>query len=402
MLKDRIYPLVLLIAVLTTSVWAADQNVTTSTFSSALSSASAGDRLLLAPGNYGTFSGASKTGMVTILPDSSAGANQSNVIFKSINFTSGGNVTLSGVTVGGGNLGNASTDPVHVVLQNIHWTGPLCINHPVNSNVDITLDGGDFTNVGQSCTEGRLGITGNNKSHSVVNGIVIKNIKFSGSGPSDGIQLNGNAYGTVIGPGNEFVGIKQSGCGSVHCDPIQFYGGAKTTITGNYFHGNSTGIMSPDGNGTPVSLTNNVFVTDGEYPDQIMISGGRGDVMTHNTFAGGANIRLGNPNGAGLSSNETITDNIISGRLNLTEGQSTSGFTMGYNLIPGGGGGSNSISGSATYVGGARPSTVDGFELAATSLGVGAANDGKDMGVVLNATAAQAPNPPSNLSAQVQ
>jgi len=52
-----------------------------------------------------------------------------------------------------------------------------------------------MANIGQSCTEGRLGITGNNVTHSVASGITVRNITFSGSGPSDGIQLNGGVRG---------------------------------------------------------------------------------------------------------------------------------------------------------------------------------------------------------------
>jgi len=234
-----------------------------------------------------------------------------------------------------------------------------------------------------------------------VNGVVISNNLIQGSGPSDGVQIVGGAYGTVIGPGNEFVGIKQSGCGTVHCDPIQFYGAVNTTVTGNYFHGNSTGIMSSSSNGTPLTLTNNVFVTDGEYPDQLVQEGGRNDVITHNTFANGARIRFCNCNGTGFSSNETVTNNIVTGGIRLTEGQTTSTFTMDYNLIPGGGTGAHTISGSPTYVGGSSPTTFVGFALTSTSLGHLAASDGSDMGIKV-AGSGGSPAPPSTLSATVR
>ena len=72
--------------------------------------------------------------------------------------------------------------------------------------------------------------------------------------------------------GNEFVGIVQGSC-SAHVDPIQLYGG-QATVVDNYFHGNSTGIMSPDGNGSPLTVTNNVFVGTG-YAWAIVDGGGR-------------------------------------------------------------------------------------------------------------------------------
>jgi hypothetical protein len=380
---------------------AANLPATTSTFSSVFSGAAGGDVILLAPGNYGSFSGGTKSAMVTIQPNTAAGGTQANVIFGSANLTASQNITMQNMTIGGATVGNGSSPGLHIHFVGNKFTGSLCINTPVDVNQDTLVDGNSFINVGQSCTEGRIGVTGNNKNHSVVNGVVISNNLISGPGPSDGIQINGGAYGTVIGPGNEFVGIKQSGCGSVHCDPIQFYGAVNTTVRGNYFHGNSTGIMSSSSNGTPLTLTNNVFVTDGEYPDQLVQEGGHNDVITHNTFANGARIRFCNCNGTGLSSNETVINNIITGGISLTEGQTTSTFTMDYQLIPGGGTGSHTINGSPTYAGGATPSTYTGFQLAAGSLGLGAASDRTDIGVSITGTQAQSPAPPTNLTGVV-
>jgi hypothetical protein len=77
----------------------------------------------------------------------------------------------------------------------------------------------------------------------------VRNSHFGGGGCSDGIQLTGGGGGrpNVLIRGNEFANIKEGSCAE-HADPIQFYGGI-ATITGNYFHNNSTGIMSGDGNG---------------------------------------------------------------------------------------------------------------------------------------------------------
>jgi hypothetical protein len=381
---------------------AANLPATTSTFSSVFGGAAGGDVILLAPGNYGSFSGGTKSSMVTIQPNTTAGGTQANVILGSANLGASQNITIQNMTIGGGTVGNSSSPALHIHFVGNKFTGSLCINTPGDVNQDTLVDGNSFINVGQSCTEGRIGITGNNKNHSVANGVVISNNLISGPGPSDGIQITGGAYGTVIGPGNEFVGIKESGCGSVHCDPIQFYGAVRTTITGNYFHGNSTGIMSPDCNGSPMTLTNNVFVTDGEYPDQVVQAGASGDIISHNTFAGGARIRYGNPNGCGLSSNISVTNNVLTGGVWLSDGQSSGGLSMDYQLIPGGGAGSHTINGSPTYLGGTTPTTRAGYQLATGSLGVGAASDQTDIGVVIAGTQAQTPAPPSNLTGVVQ
>ena len=395
--------LALLALLLTASLaGAANVRATTATFSAVFNAAAGGDVISLAPGNYGSFNGGTKSSMVTIQPDASAGGTQANVIFSSANLATAQNITMQNMTIGGGSVGNGNTPALHIHFVGNKFTGSICINTPGDVNQDTLVDGNSFINVGQSCTEGRIGVTGNNKSHRVPNGVVISNNLISGSGPSDGVQINGNAYGTVIGPGNEFVGIKESGCGSVHCDPIQFYGAVNTTITGNYFHGNSTGIMSPDCNGSPMILTNNVFVTDGEYPDQVVQAGANGDTISHNTFAGGARIRYGNPNGCGLSSNVTVTNNVVTGGFWFSEGQSSGSFNMDYQLIPGGGTGSHTINGSPIYVGGSTPAIRAGYQLAAGSPGGGSASDHTDIGVTITGTQPQAPAPPTNLTGVVQ
>jgi hypothetical protein len=162
---------------------------------------------------------------------------------------------------------------------------------------------------------------------------------------------------------------------------VQFYGASTTTVIGDYFHGNSDGIMSPDGNGSPMTVTNTIFDTDGEYPDQIVIGGGEGDVIDHNTFGHGARLRIGHVNVGATASNETVTNNVLTGGLELTEGQSSGGWTMEYNLAEGEALGAHSINGKPTYVGGgSEPSTWTGWALTSGSLGHLAAADGTDMG----------------------
>src|SRR6185295_18445341 len=58
---------------------AADRPATPSNFASVFSSAQAGDTVLLASGDYGTFNGGSKSGMVTIKEQSGATARFSSI-----------------------------------------------------------------------------------------------------------------------------------------------------------------------------------------------------------------------------------------------------------------------------------------------------------------------------------
>jgi hypothetical protein len=342
---------------------------------SALGSVASGGTICLNAGSYPSFnSTVTKTSMTTVT--AAPGVTQAQVTVASVSTGSSQYLKFSNMTIGGATVGSGSSTSLHIHFVNIRFTGSVCINNPSNVNQDTLVDLSTFVGLGTSCTEGRLGITGNNVSHSVSSGIVVSNSVFGPGGCSDGIQINGGARGVQI-LYNEFVGIKQGSCSPEHVDPIQFYGAIATVITGNYFHGNSTGIMSPDCNGNQLLVTDNVFVTDGEYPDQIVASGSNTGTFNHNTFANGARIRLGNPNGCGVATNVIITNNILSGGLSLTNGQTTSGLTINFNN---GAGGSNPIAGTPTYVGGASPSTWAGFKLATSSVGRNAGSDGKDIG----------------------
>jgi hypothetical protein len=364
----------------------------------AVQNVSSGGTVCLNAGSY-SFSGTvTKSSMTYVQP--AKGVTAAQVTISSANVGQSSNITFTGMTVGDATIGTTEGDPspFHIHFQSNTFTGPLCIYTSSNmTNADIVVDGNSFAGVGQSCTEGRIGIQGLNTSHSADNGVVISNNMIGPGGAADGIQITGSARGTRI-LNNEFTGIKQSLCGTIHCDPIQFYGADNTDVEGNYFHGNSTGVMNPDGNGSPTTYRNNVFVTDGEYPDQIVCGGCNGDTIDHNTFANGARIRMGKINTSSFSASETMTNNIISGGFNLTEGQTTGGLGIDYDLIPGGGGGGNGINGSPTYVGGSSPSSYVGYQLASTSLGKKAGSDGKDIGPVFDAQV-QVPLPPMNLSA---
>ncbi|HEY9466122.1 MAG TPA: right-handed parallel beta-helix repeat-containing protein [Vicinamibacterales bacterium] len=359
----------------------------------AVSSAPSGATVCLNAGSYPAFNASiNKSSLTTIT--ASPGLSRSQVSISSVNVGSSQNLAFVGMTIGSTNVsvpGGAAS--LHIQFRNNAFTGALNIFTPQNVNQDTRIDGNTFANVGQGATEGRLGVRGYNNN--TVNGVVISNNVFSGSGPSDGVQIIGGAYGTVIGPGNEFVGIKQSGCGTVHCDPIQFYGATRSTITGNYFHGNSTGLMVNGGDG-PATITHNVFVTDGEYPDQIVRAGTSGDVITHNTFANGANMRFGDS--LGTVSNALIRDNIITGSLNLQYGQTLSALgTIDHNLISGSAIGAGGIKGVPTYTGGSKPTTWAGYQLTSGSLGYKAASEGADMGANSFGGALVAMPAPTNL-----
>ena len=351
----------------------------------AIEKAVAGSTICLEAGNYGEIGvNTSKSSMVTIEPAN--GVSQSQAVLGFTNVETSSNLTFEGLTIAGGNDGSESSPATH-----IHWIGDaftsgLCIQTPTSANIDVLVESSTFVDIDTpGCgNEGRLQVNGDNKNVSGTNGVVISHDLFETASPrgcTDGVNITGGASGTVIGPGDEFSGMEQGSCDPEHVDPIQFYGGPDTTVTGDYFHGNSDGIMSPDGNGSPMTVTNNVFDTDGEYPNQIVIGGGGGDVIEHNTFGNGASIRIGSVNVGPTADDETIRNNIITGELDLTEGQSSSGWSIEYNLVEGAMIGSHGIDGRPTYVGGgSEPSTWAGWELTGTSPGHDAASNGTNIG----------------------
>ena len=352
------------------AAYAAELTATPATLGPVFAGAQGGDVIRLAAGDYGTFSGATKPSTVTLTPQLGA------AVSMSVNFTRAANVRLDGLTVTGATISGATG----IAIVNSRFTGSTVIRTASNAAANIVLDGNTFAgiNAGTSGYEGRVEVVGDNGSGGT-NGVVIQNSTFGPGGCSDGVQLTGGASGTRI-LNNEFRDIKQGSCNPWHVDPIQFYGGSNTLISGNYFHGNSTGIMSPDGNGSPMTVRNNVFVTDGEYPQQIVIGGGSGDAIIHNTFANDAQVRIGKIN-VGSSTNETVKDNIITGGFWFSESQSTTSFAIDYNLVDGAGGGVHGINGLPTYVGGAAPTQFARFLLTAGSKGAKAASDKTDMGI---------------------
>jgi hypothetical protein len=353
-----------------------------------------GATICLSAGSYPAFTASiSKSSTTTIT--AAPGVSQDDVTIPTMDIGASQYLAFTHITIGRAIVGSDAAPALHTQFVGVRFTGSLCINDPIDVNQDTLVDSSTFTG-GQSCNEGRLGVNSyNNFIHNVPSGIVISNNVFGPGGCSDGIQLASESNRVQI-LHNEFVGIRQSGCGSVHVDPIQFYGAVGTVVNGNYFHGNDTGIMSPDCNGRSSLVTNNVFVTDGSYPDQIVISGQDGGTFDHNTFHNGARMRFGNPNGCGLVTNVTLTNNIVTGELRLSEGQTKATFTIEFNNGIGGGG--HAIDGTPTFVGGSQPSTWQGFRLAADSIGKNAGGDGKDIGATeFGPTTRMRPPAPTNL-----
>jgi Right handed beta helix region len=345
---------------------AADLNATTANFASVFSAARAGDVIHLAPGDYGTFTGGTKSGPVTI---TGAGAE------LYANLGASQNLVLDGLTI----EGLATNGAKNLTIRNSTFTAATVIQTPTSTpNANILIDHNTFSNINVcgTCYEGRLAIRGYQNTQPV--GVTISNNLFGPRGDADGIQIVGGAYGVQIGPGNEFHDLAQ--VSQAHTDPIQLYGSTHTLITGNWLHDNATGIMAPDGSDHE-TITNNVIQTTG-YPWPVVMGAAEGNVVAHNVFPGsGGTVEVDKSNSGAASSGNVVKDNVLANVAN-SSGGAPQGTTVDYNLISGGARGSHDIKGRPTFAGGSSPTSWAGFALAAGTTGTGKADDGTAIGIV--------------------
>ena len=369
---------------------AADLHATTANLSSVFSGAQAGDVIHLAAGNYGRFGGGSKPGRVTLVPEPGA------AVTMSLGFSPANNITVSGMTIAGGTLSGAT----NITIANSNFTDTLNIVSKV-ANANILVDHNTFNNISpcSSCPEGRVTVTTEGSKPPGPSGVQIANSVFSG-GNSDGVQITGNANGVVVGPGNEFSNLAQDS--AVHTDSIQLYGASDTTITGNYIHDAAEGIMAPDGGDSGyLHIENNVF---SRIDQQGVYLGFKpGLVLNHNTFAAGVMLHDDPAKGGNPTVGAIIKNNILLNGVAKQNLQSNAIAQEDYNLLAGGAGAHDIKSGKPTFVAGAAPTTFAGWLLAPTSLGVKAADDGADMGIMPAPVPAAAPAPaPSKKSAAMR
>jgi len=390
---------------------ACDLNATTANFSSQLAAAAPGQSVCLASGNYGNFAGVQKSSPgITITPQPGA-AVTIRLQFRQTTPVAAW-LTFDGVTIAGGDISGPANN---LTFKNSTFTDKInlwqgannngCSNCPAMNNNNIVFDNDVFNMAanlsGANGYEGRLNLLGGGDATDA--GITIKNSKFT-LGCADGVQVDSGGRGVTIGPNNEFYNITQGTCGP-HVDSIQFVGSDSPgpTITGNYFHDNTTGIVGYDDSNN-ATITNNVVARIQQ--DAIWLSGfGKQTVAEHNTIINGQMS-------CGYTHQSNICTAII--RNNIVASFSAAGGSLGpggsqpsyfdYNLCYSGTctmgsnpPGAHSLSGTPTYVGGATPSTYSGFALTPGSLGSNAGSDGRDIGI--NTSDAYKPSQPTSLTA---
>lgn len=365
---------------------AATLSATPSTFAQVFADAQPGDTILLASGDYGTFTGGMKSGEVTIKEADGASATMA------LDFTPASYITLEGIKHGHSEISGLSTH--HITIRNADFNGAQLVLRTSNlANASILLDGNRHTNwtQGPGVGDGRIYLPG--RVEDQPSGITIQNSYFSG-GEADGI-LNGSNGTRIIA--NEFAHLKE-GASNAHTDSIQLYGSKNTLIKGNYFHDVEVGIMAADGADHEV-IEDNVIEGAGLSAFKIHLFSDDGSILRHNTVVDGI-IYYGKksscpyPSECDESRGTVIKDNIAR-EVSLSNNQVPA--EQGYNLLAQGYKTSTDILGVPVYVGGATPTTYEGHKLADDSLGQDNASDGLDRGVRF-ATSEPTPEPEPTLA----
>jgi hypothetical protein len=371
---------------------AATLSATPSSFASVFSSAQAGDTILLASGSYGTFRGAMKTGRVTVTEAAGASASMR------LELNPAANITIDGLDITGAYIGDARTK--NITVSNSTFEGSrahLRGSELVNANVLLQGNRHANVNVCTGCLDGRVHITGRTAQPS---GITIRDSLFQG-GSADGIQNGGNAVHILS---NTFRNLSQTGVDGAHTDSLQLYGSRGTVIRGNFFYNVDMGNPGAYDRAEAEVFEDNVVVSS-RYPYAATLLSDAGSIVRHNTFVrrsvSGSPcdynlpcgiVMMGNKPADPRSTGTIFKDNILA-ELSIngeTPAFAENDFNMYTNRK---GAGANSTLAQPIFVGGAAPTTYDGFRLAAGSPGKGTASDGLDRGARFDATPMPVPPP---------
>lgn len=373
------------IATLPAAASAATLSATPSSLASVFSSAQAGDTILLGSGSYGTFRGAMKPGRVTIAE--AAGATAS----MRLEFNPASNITVDGLDITGAYIAGGTTR--NITVRNSVFNGSrvhLDGGSLVNSGVVLQGNRHVNVNVCSACLDARVHITNRTGQPS---GITVRDSLFQG-GSADGIQNGGNGVQVLS---NTFRDLSQTGADGAHTDSIQLYGSRATVIRGNFFYNVDMGNPGAYDRAEAEIFEDNVVVSS-RYPYAGVLMSDSGSVVRHNLFVqrsvSGSPcdynlpcgvVMMGNKPADPRSTGTVFKDNILA-ELSIN-GETPAFAENDFNMYTARkGAGANSTLGQPIFVGGAAPTTYEGFRLAAGSPGKGTASDGLDRGPRFDAT----------------
>lgn len=285
-------------------------------------------------------------------------------------------IKFDSLTISGSILQNSCSANIQW-LNNVFDGRQFTLSNSGCGNLSTLIDGNSFRNynVGGGY-EGRLSLV-------YGSGITVTNNYFGDGGASDGIQLVGGVSNVTIAQ-NTFSGIRQSSCGSVHCDAIQIYGaGSGNVIEKNWFKNGDTFIMAPDGSSS-VTVRNNVFDgTGNSYAFKVQFGSASNLKFEHNTLKD-ASVAIDSKTGMSASTNAVVRNNILVGAANFktSGGSGCSGCSLTNNLFDNSGdaSGSSNVIGVPNFSGGSAPPAWAGWQLTSGSAGKNAGSDGLDLG----------------------
>lgn len=391
-------------------------NATTSNYASQISSATTGQVVCLASGDYSGFTGTSKSApgiTITAAPGAAVTFNTGfSLALASVqNFTldgtgGGGTMTVSGtVSISTGSLLNSARN---LTFQNITFGfgSSIQVNNAENSNITFNRD----VMINQNAPYGGGGFGAYvalfyETPSNAPTGVTIENSVLVSPGnlenPDRGIETLSpmNIENDVIA-GFMDKSTSDSDPNGNHIDGIQLYSGTNGTqggvvLTGNLCEDDYNCLAAWDGTSNN-TITDNVCLNVQRgcfdmYADT-------GSVMNHNTTAvlsgydpegcgwepnvssgrcnNGSGVEISSKSGDRTPSGEVYTNNVSSSAPQLG-GYTPATYTN--NMWPSGS--SPNIAGTASYAGGSNPQTWPGFELTPGSAGHAAGSDGLDVGI---------------------
>jgi hypothetical protein len=352
---------------------------------SAVSSATAGSLICLNSGSYGSvsFNNVTKNPRVAVRSVTGQGASMS------LTFSGANGITVDSVTVTSANFSGTTTK--NITIQNSVFTGAAVFDGLANSNVLLTKNThNNIQGAGQYASPARIHLS---YSSSTPSGVTIQNSLLSG-GSADGVQ---SGVGVNI-INNEFINIYEGSCTDCHTDAIQLLGADGSVIRGNYIHAVASGIVAYDGV-TRATIEDNIIDTGGR-PWGVELYADDSSIIRHNTLPYRANCDYNLPCGTIALDRKSVdpagrgtivVDNIAT---SISVNNGSTYAERHHNLLRSGAV-SSDISGSPTYTGGSTPTTITGFQLAATSAGKGAASSpvGSDIGANTSTGTSNLPAP---------
>jgi hypothetical protein len=366
----------------------ADLWASPSSFASQVTAAVDGQTICLTAGSYGTWTGTNKR--ITIRPAPGVSPTMSlDLATGDGNFTIDGGHTEIKESTNGMVRGTSFTSPGITLGQCIFdgTPGPQnitikrCWLGPANNwsggymeflnctNTNIVVDRCWFNQLDTNPS----GEASMRFGDDIDMYITVKNCYFSNSS-ADSVKIGGGRI-TVLDCEFDFITIE--GDEALHTDCVQFFVGSDCTLKRNYFHSFNQALGGFDGT-SGHTIEDNVCAASG-YDAQHWISmygDNPASTVNHNTCDGPIQISAKSGSPASLTS---LTNNISTAiDLFSSGGPSPTPSANTNNLYPGAG--SPNISGTATFVGGAIPTTYQGYRLRAGTTGTGAGSDGLNVG----------------------